>query len=74
MKYRSASYSAEIHPDQREDLEDALVDLPMSNPESAMLHLLLGMDLLVDMKVCGQCGAVVHDPQVHGVWHDRNDR
>ncbi|OCB43672.1 hypothetical protein A5721_23900 [Mycobacterium vulneris] len=73
MTRRTAGYAVTIHPDQIEALEAQLERLPADNPVRVALGIVLGLDLLVDLPVCGTCGAVVHDDLLHGTWHDQLD-
>lgn len=68
--YITASYLAEIHPEQHEALEEVLARLGDHDPVKVSLGMLLGADFYVDFDVCTRCGAIVHDQLAHGTWHD----
>jgi hypothetical protein len=71
MMYTTASYLAELHPDQAVDLEGQLNRLLDGDPVKVVLGILLGTDFFVCHDVCAVCGAIVHDTLVHDAWHSR---
>jgi Cys-tRNA synthase (O-phospho-L-seryl-tRNA:Cys-tRNA synthase) len=69
MTYRTASYLAELHPDQASDFEEQLERLQDGDPVKVTLGILLGADFFVCHDVCAACGVIVHDKLVHDAWH-----
>jgi len=53
MSYTSCGYLAEVHP-----------DVPPTESVAVQIQ-----HLYIDLQACNDCGALVHDTQVHDTWH-----